>query len=71
LFALTHRGQPAKLVVADVLPADVGILPAPERRGDSTMAADPGGMETQTAVDAFDVDEAFAVDDPPARAEEL
>jgi len=48
-----------------MLPADVDILPAPERRGDSTMAADPGGVETRTAVDAFDVDDA------PAWAEEL
>jgi len=59
------------LVVADVLPADVDILPAPEPLGDGTMAADSGGMETQTAVEAFDVDEAFAVDDAAAWAEEL
>lgn len=45
----TRRGQPAKLVVADVLPADVGVLPAPELLADGAMAADPRGMATATA----------------------
>jgi len=70
----TRRGQPAKLVVADVLPADVGVLPAPELLADGAMAADPRGMATATAEEvpeALVVAELFPFDESPAWTEEL
>jgi hypothetical protein len=35
-----RKGRPAKLVVADALPADIEILPAPERLQGCTVASD-------------------------------
>jgi hypothetical protein len=70
----TRRGQPAKLVVADVLPADVELLPAPELLADGAMAADPGGMATPTAEaipEAPAAAELFPSDESPAWTEEL
>jgi len=70
----TRRGQPAKLVVADVLPADVELLPAPELLADGAMAADPGGMATATAEEVPEAPaaaELFLFDESPAWTEEL
>ncbi len=72
----TRRGQPAKLVVADVLPADVAMLPAPELLADGAMAADLGGMATPTAEEVPEAPAAtelfpFDDDEPPAWTEEV
>src|SRR5215210_8675638 len=41
-----RKGRPAKLVVADALPDDFEILPAPERLQGCTVASDLEGIET-------------------------
>jgi urease gamma subunit len=41
-----RRGRPAKLAVADPLPDDIEILPAPERLQGCTVASDSEGVET-------------------------
>jgi len=67
----TRRGQRAKLVVADVLPADVEILPTAEALVDGTMAADLGGVKTPTQVPVSAAPEAFPFDEAPAWTEVL
>ena len=44
-----RKGRPAKLVVADALPDDIEILPAPERLQGCTVASDLGGLR-QTII---------------------
>ena len=41
-----RKGRPAKLTVADPLPDDIEILPAPERLRGCTVASDSEGIET-------------------------
>jgi hypothetical protein len=41
-----RKGRPAKLVVADALPDDIEILPAPERLQGCTVADDLQGVKT-------------------------
>jgi hypothetical protein len=40
-----RKGRPAKLVVADALPDDIEILPAPERLQGCTVASDLEGVK--------------------------
>jgi hypothetical protein len=72
----TRRGQPAKLAVADVLPADIEMLPAPELLGDGAMARGSGGMTTatvtgETVTETPVAAESFPFDGPAGWAEEL
>jgi hypothetical protein len=49
-----RRGRPAKLVVADALPDDIEILPAPEQLQGCTVARDPEGVKTNNLSEAAD-----------------
>jgi hypothetical protein len=49
-----RKGRPAKLVVADALPDDIEILPAPERLQGCTVASDLEGIVTNNLSKAAD-----------------
>jgi len=49
-----RKGRPAKLVVADGLPDDIEILPAPERLQGCTVASDSEGIKTNNLSLAAD-----------------
>jgi hypothetical protein len=49
-----RKGRPAKLVVADALPDDIEILPAPEQLQGCTVASDLEGVKTNNLSEAAD-----------------
>ena len=49
-----RKGRPAKLVIADALPDDIEILPAPERLRGCTVASDSEGVNTNNLFGAAD-----------------
>jgi hypothetical protein len=49
-----RKGRPAKLVIADDLPDDIEILPAPERLQGCTVASDLEGVKTNNLSKAAD-----------------
>jgi hypothetical protein len=51
-----RKGRPAKLVVADALPDDMEILPAPERLQGCTVASDSEGVKTNNLSVAADTE---------------
>jgi hypothetical protein len=51
-----RKGRPAKLVVADALPDDMEILPAPERLQGCTVASDSEGVKTNNHSVAADTE---------------
>ena len=51
-----RKGRPAKLVVADALPDDMEILPAPERSHGCTVASDSEGVKTNNLSVAADTE---------------
>ena len=64
-----RKGRPAKLAVADPLPDDIEILPAPERLRGCTVASDSEGVETNNDFRPTDTEgerEFFST--PPTKA---
>jgi hypothetical protein len=49
-----RKGRPAKLVVADALPDDIEVLPAPERLQGCTVASDLEGIKTNKLSEGTD-----------------
>jgi hypothetical protein len=49
----TRRGMPAKLVIGDKMPADVEVLPHPDRLGDRlhVCTSDRGDTQTNNSPD--------------------
>jgi hypothetical protein len=64
-----RKGRPAKLAVADPLPDDIKILPAPERLRGCTVASDSEGVEINNHLRPTDTeDEKEFFSTPSAKA---